>query len=427
MEALHSGDLIKAKAKLAAVQASTPNGRGVWFLAGAIAGMERQWPEAETDIKKELALYPDEKDRSLSTLLWIQGSAHHPADEIVTLDALRADYPDNLQYVQIEGRLMSDAGRTEDGLALLEAAALRHPHDKPTLFALANIQFSAGRPGEAKASMEWALDDATDPETLNDGAYLLADHDLDLPLAMADTVKALAAIDAETQKAKLDSLTRSDLGQQTLLAATWDTMGWIDYKTGDTASAEDLLRAAYGAMQRPDVAYHLGMVYEKEGKPQEAWRCYELALSAKTAPDVAAELKARMDALKTKGFHDDLQQQASTLLANERMLNLPLLVNKSGEADFFLLASAGKVTAMQLVSGDDAFRGQAPKLEAALEKNRSVLPLPKGSGAVLVRRGILSCSPVIHSCQFVLFLVQDTSLPNQKLQITVSNEQAQKQ
>jgi tetratricopeptide (TPR) repeat protein len=428
MADLRRQDLPAVKAKLAKLQASSPDARGVWFLAGVVAGADRQWPAAETDIRKEMALYPDEKDKTLPTLLWAQHAENHPADEIVTLDALRAVYPDALGYVQAEGQLMSGSGRTEDGLALLEAAALRHPHDRATLFALANVQFSASRPEEARVAMELALDGASDPLTLNNGAYQLVDHDVDLPLAKADTVKALAALDAETQKAKLDSLTRSDLGEQTLLAATWDTMAWIDYKNGDTAGAEDLLHAAYAAMQSPDVGYHLGMVYEKEGKPQDALRCYELAASGLTKPakDVAAELKARTDALKAKGIHDDLQQPADTLLAKERMLNLPLLVDKPGEADYFLLASGGKVSAMQAVSGDDALRGQGPKLQAALDKNHSALLWPKGSGATLLRRGILSCSPVTNSCQFVLFLLQDTSLPNQKLQITVADQGAGK-
>ncbi len=428
MADLQRHDMPAVKQKLKQLQASSPDARGVWLLAGVVAGMERQWPEAETDLKKEMSLHPDEKDKALPTLLWAQRGEEHPADEIVTLDALRAAYPDSLGYVQMEGQLMSEVGRTEDGLALLDAAALRHPHDRATLFALAGVQFSASRPEEAKVTMELALENATDPLTLNNGAYQLAEHDVDIPLAEADTEKALAALNAETQKTKLDSLTQNDLSAQTLLAATWDTMAWIDYKKGDMAAAEDLLHAAYAAMQSPDVGYHLGMVYEKEGKPQAALRCYELASSGFTRPakDVAAELKARTDALKAKGIHGVLPQSAGALLAQERMLNLPLLVNTSGDADYFLLVSGGKVSALQAISGDDALRRQGPKLQAALDRDHSALRLPKGSGATLLRRGILSCSPLTHSCQFVLFLLQDTRLPTVTTQLTVVAPPAQK-
>jgi tetratricopeptide (TPR) repeat protein len=429
LEAFQNHDMGTAQNELKAAQAENPNGRGVWFLSGSIAGMQRQWTEAETDLKKEMALYPDEKDKILPTLLWIQRAENHAADEIVTLDALRAAYPDNLQYVQAEGQLMSDAGRAEDGLALLEAAALRHPHDKPTLFALATVQFTAGRPEEAKVPLEYALEDATDPETLNNGAYLLANHDIDLPLAYQDTVAALAALDTETQKTKLNSLTANDLAAQFLLSATWDTMGWIDFEKGDLAAAEDMMHAAYSARQSPEVGYHLGMVYEKEGKPQDALRCYTLASSGLSKPpkDVAAELKLRMDALAAKGVHVDLQQPADTLLAKQRMLDLPLLVNTSGSAEYFLLASGGKVTAIQAVAGDDALRGFGPQLQKAIDTNHTLLQWPKGSTASLLRRGVLSCSSLTHSCQFVLYRLQDTQLPGKALSITVTPAPPHKQ
>jgi tetratricopeptide (TPR) repeat protein len=420
LEALQKHDMVTAQARLKAAQAENPNGRGVWFLSGSIAGMQGRWTEAETDLHEELKLYPDEKDKMLPTLLWIQHAEKHPADEIVTLDALRAAYPDNLQYVQMEGQLMSDSGRTEDGLALLEAAALRHPHEKPTLLELATLQFAANRPEEGKIPVEYALEDATDPETLNNGAYLLANHDVDLPLAFKDTTAALDALDAETRKTKLDSLAASDLAAQFLLSATWDTMGWIDFKKGDLAAAEDMMHAAYSAQQSPEVGYHLGMVYEKEGKPQDALRCYTLASSGLSKPskEVAAELKVRMDALAAKGVHVDLQQPADTLLAKERMLDLPLLVNTSGSADYFLLASGGKVTAIQAVAGDDALRGVGPPLQKAIDTNPTLLPEPKGSTAILLRRAVISCSSLTHSCQLVLYLLQDTRLPGKALSIT---------
>src|SRR4029450_691738 len=62
-------------------------------------------------------------------------------------------------------------------------------------------------------------------------------------------------------------------------AAVADTLGWALYQKGDLARAEEILtRAAKAAPASGEVRYHLGMVYAKQGKTEDARRELEAAL-----------------------------------------------------------------------------------------------------------------------------------------------------
>jgi hypothetical protein len=56
------------------------------------------------------------------------------------------------------------------------------------------------------------------------------------------------------------------------------------FQNGDGSHSESLVRAAGLLGQNPDVDEHLGEIYEKEGKSQEAAQAYELAVGALGSP-----------------------------------------------------------------------------------------------------------------------------------------------
>jgi Flp pilus assembly protein TadD len=66
-------------------------------------------------------------------------------------------------------------------------------------------------------------------------------------------------------------------------AAIIDSMGWVLYRLGDLARAEDLLKRAYDAQPDPEIAAHLGEVLWKANKRAEAERVWHSALAK--APD----------------------------------------------------------------------------------------------------------------------------------------------
>ena len=73
--------------------------------------------------------------------------------------------------------------------------------------------------------------------------------------------------------------------------AVADTLGWLLYQSGALERAETLLgQAAGGAPDNPEIRYHLGLVYAKRGKKEEARREIERALEA---PNFAGAEEAR--------------------------------------------------------------------------------------------------------------------------------------
>ena len=388
------------------------------MVAALLDSQEKHYPAAEADLKKAQMAQPEDNERILRMLVPVELAQKHNADAIVTLSALTVLAPDDAAVARQQAALLLGEHRPEEAIEALESIALHHPSDKQTLLAFANAQSAAGRKREAVVTYKTVLDGADDPLLLNDAAYALAEQNANLLLADESAEKALALLTAKSKTASLDAPTSEDLRTQSLLTHTWDTLGWIDHLEGKDADAESLLKAAWLGTQTPAVGYHLGIVYEKEGKPLDALETYQLAAAAPSGQNFgqAEDLKTRRVALEQKGLKPRFNPSPAGMLGEERSLNLPLLVDKHAVADFLLLASPSAVEKVQFLEGDEALRGQEKAIAAALTRDRDkLLPEPAHATAVLLRRGILSCSPLLHSCQFILFLPSNTQLPAPKV------------
>ena len=423
--ALQSGNLADAAAKLAAARAQNPNQPGLLAAEGLLAAARHDFPTAEADIQKEATLHPALHDSLLPSLLYVQTQGKQPAAAITTLEALRKTKPDDTALARQEAALLTETSRHEEAISLLQGVALHHPSDKYVLLSLGRAQLAAGRTREAQATFELVLEASADPEILNDGAYELADRNLDLPLAAGDAERAIELLDVETGSVSLNTLTRQQLARQNLLGATWDTCGWIAFLEDHLPLAESYLRAAWVQFEQPDNGYHLGRVLEKEGKLEEALTLYTLAgthadTGATGPPDMQAMSKRRQ-ALLAQGLKVNLPQGESVALANIRSLHLPLYTKDHAEAEFFVLASADAVEKVVYLQGDARLKDKALTLQQALTRDRSSLPFPLGSHAHLARRAALSCSPLTHDCELTFYLPQDTQLPRPPL--TLANGQ----
>ncbi len=430
-DALQKGNSDTAATKLAAARALNPEQSGLLTLEGAVAGQKLDYATAEADFRKEGTLHPDLNDKLLPMLLWAQAQQKHPADEINTLDAMRKLKPDDTELPRQEALLLTQTSRHEEAISLLEGVALHHPSDKQLLLALGNAQFAGNRTREGQTTLETALEDTDNPEILNDAAYALADRKLDLTLAEKAAARALTLLDAETSKVSLDTLTAEQLARQNLLGAAWDTRGWIEYLLGNLDTAEVYLRAAWVQSERADTGYHLGMLLEKQGKPQLALALYRMAGSESASEGSDAQdldlLHQRSEELSKNGIKADSTQAESVDLANIRSLRLPLLTKGHTEADFFVLASASAVEKVLFLQGDPQLKDKAPVVQQALTHDRSSLVLPSGSAARLVRRGVLSCSPLTGYCELTFYLPRDTRMPKASLSISAEEARAKPQ
>jgi tetratricopeptide (TPR) repeat protein len=149
----------------------------------------------------------------------------------------------------------------------------------PRLVDLAQLEERAGNPAGAVAAYRRALARApTNPTLLNNLAYLLTADPESRDEAVALAEKALA--------------------QAPTSAAIADTLGWALYQKGELDRAEVLLsRVAKAAPAAGEVRYHLGMVYAKQGKTEEARRELEAAVQAGNFKSLA-EARQALESLK---------------------------------------------------------------------------------------------------------------------------------
>ena len=116
------------------------------------------------------------------------------------------------------------------------------------------------------------MDKDSAPLTLNDAAYTLADNNLLLPDALRYAKEAVEGAEEDTADIDLENLTLKDLQTVPVLAAYWDTLGWVYFRMGQFDQAENYLRPAWMMTQDPVIADHLQQVYDKQKKKREVAR-----------------------------------------------------------------------------------------------------------------------------------------------------------
>jgi Flp pilus assembly protein TadD len=197
-------------------------------------------------------------------------------EALALLDDYAADHPeDELDLTLAKARLLADHGEADAGLALLSAALERHPQHPSIEYDRAVILEQGGHVNESVAALEQMLADRPDdPTLLNALGYTLADHTLQL--AHAETLIRRALTVMPDNPAALDSL------------------GWVQFRQGDTRGAAITLERAYALGHDPEIAAHWGEALWVTGQRGEARRVFAAALARD--PD-SKQLKATIKRL----------------------------------------------------------------------------------------------------------------------------------
>ena len=197
--------------------------------------------------------------RSRAAALLLDRSARTEA--LALLDDYAADHPeDELDLTLAKARLLADHGEADAGLALLSSALDRHPQHPSIQYDRAVILEQAGRVHESVDALERMLGERPDdPTLLNALGYTLADHTLELPHAETLIRKALTVM--PDNPAALDSL------------------GWVQFRQGDTKGATLTLAHAYALGHDAEIAAHWGEALWVNGQQAEARRVWAAALA----------------------------------------------------------------------------------------------------------------------------------------------------
>ena len=173
------------------------------------------------------------------------------------LTEIDTDDPANkAQVLLVDAQFLRDAGYVQSAYTVLENALLRFPDNPELLYDYALLAERLDKLDLMEASLRRVMALAPDNQhAYNALGYSLAERGIRLQEAHALIEKAL-------QMAPGDPF-------------IMDSMGWVQFRMGNLAAAEDALRRAYAVRSDPEIAVHLGEVLWQKGDKAEAqklWR-----------------------------------------------------------------------------------------------------------------------------------------------------------
>jgi tetratricopeptide (TPR) repeat protein len=331
-------------------------------------------------------------------------SLRRPDDAIKVWQDLLKFVPDDRDAIANLGRLLYQQKRYSEAEPVIESEVKSNPASIEPLSRLGMVYLRTGELDKGYATMQEVLKLDSGPGSLNNVAFELADTNAKLPEALGYAEKAVREQEETSQTLKLAQLTMEDLRGTQQIGSYWDTLGWAHFRLGHLDQAEKYIRASWLLSQRPDVADHLGQVYEQQHNRETAIHMYRLALAALDFGANPEEIQSHLSRLLpganlSTGF--DLHRGGSSAdeLSRMRTVKLTRIVPGSASAEFFLLFGPGaKLEDVKFISGSD-------KLKPAEKAIRTVVfpvSYPDGSAAHLVRRAIVACFP-LSGCELVLY------------------------
>jgi tetratricopeptide (TPR) repeat protein len=175
-----------------------------------------------------------------------------PAAAEELLDRLMVDEPQHSpEIIAARARMYADGGDFARASAFLKQGVLEYPDSADLRYAAASLCEEQGQINEALRELTRLVKvRPDDPAALNALGYTLADHSRELP-------RARRLIETAHNAAPKN-------------AAILDSLGWVLFRQGHSAEAENYLRTAYTEDRGGDIAAHLGEVLWQLGKPAEA-------------------------------------------------------------------------------------------------------------------------------------------------------------
>jgi tetratricopeptide (TPR) repeat protein len=316
------------------------------------------------------------------------------------------------------GGLQLTQKRYKDAAASFQEAIVLSTEPDQLKVQLGEAQLKAGDTDAGKKTLHALMDTSDDATLLNGAAYELADSGVDLPASEAASRKAIQTLETRAAAATLTNAKNEDFANVGMLAASWDTLGWIYFKENKLPEAEAYVRSArLLLLSDPETGEHLGKIYEAEGKKDEALTTYRLTVKSMGRPnppptyaDMKTEMEARVAALTKAGVHEKpgprVQQGGDELGALRTYTISSPLDGQYASTDFLLLLRDNRAEDVRFLKGDEALKKAGSTLLTTTYRS----PLPIGSKAKVLRRGILACTTGSTTCLLVLLSPTDARM-----------------
>jgi tetratricopeptide (TPR) repeat protein len=208
-------------------------------------------------------------------LLARQGDMEQARDELAALRLQPSELAVEESWLA-EARILREAGDRDQAFRLLDEAVQQVPHSVPILYTRALLAAELGWVDIAERDLRTVL--AHEPENaaaLNALGYTLAD---------------------QTERYdEAEALIRQAYILQPNEASIIDSMGWVAYKQGRLAEAEEFLRRAWKLDRNPEIAAHLGEVLWMGGRKDEAVQAWRDAQALDSQNAVLMETLERLE------------------------------------------------------------------------------------------------------------------------------------
>jgi TonB family protein len=313
------------------------------------------------------------------------------------------------------GLLLRDEKKCGTAVPELEKAIVITPNNASVMVALGECEIDLGETTKGLSEMEQATSESSSAGIWNSAAYKLARRKLELDRAQKWAESAVAIESAQLHNISLDHLSTAQLLRVGAIASYWDTLGWILFLRANTDQAASYIQASWSLRPLPIIGYHLGQIYEAQGKHDDATRAYAMAIVAADSPLILPLSLEESDAVADAGQElnkatpdekalKKLVEQAHADLVAIRQVSIPNGTKVTGSADFTLTVVApAKPSQVRQISGDSSFGNFSADIQSA------ILPMliPSGSSVEIPRRGTLTCTSNESQCRFFLLSSQD--------------------
>ena len=405
LAALKQGNYSEAVTLLTRVVELEPKDKSAWNTLGRAHMALRQADPAIAAFRQQIAVNPYDASAHnwLGHALLFQrkyDEAEAAFRKQIELNPLDEYAPASL------GRLLIQRRRQSEALPFIEQAITLHPKDADLQVELGKVHLNLKREPEAIAAFDRALELAPNAGSWNNIAYELSLHRTQLDRALQYAESAVASVTASARNFDLARADRASYGTVSSLAAYWDTLGWVHFARGELDKAEPLIEASWLLGQHAEVGDHLGQIYEKTGRRDQAIRTYAMALSAEGQTDEIRERLTRLVGSDRKV--DDLVAKHKDGLIEARTYRLGHGGGRGKVAEVALLLSATSVEGVRFLSGDEEIK---PLLEAVKKGSYGRMFPDARTPAKLLRRGAIACPAGDDQCTLTLIRADD-AIPN---------------
>lgn len=358
-----------------------------------------QLDSAEACFRRQIAVNPNDEYAHNNLGLALRRSHRNEEAAAAFRQQIRVTPLDRYAHANL-GNLALEMHQDTLAVAELRIAASIAPSDPGVRSDLGRAYIAAGQTDAAIAEFDRAIEIRPTAEVLNAAAYALALGGVRLDRAEHYARAAIDSAEAPLRSITLDQAGPLEMLAVLNLASLWDTFGWVLFRRGELARAEQFLRAAWLLnTSNGVVGDHLGQVYERLGRRADAVRAYALALATDRAPaEARARLtalaggRARADRLVREATHGGLQALRTVRVARTSR------ISASGEVQL-LFAPGPRLEDVRFVSGGDELRSLGDAIRAAAPS--FPVAFPDSSAVRVPRQGLLGCSPA-SGCSVVL-------------------------